>query len=256
MFCTNCGANIPNDAVFCTSCGAKMNQAQQQVPTNPAPTSYAPTNQGAAPYAPVNQGDTPYAQGNQGGYPNQPTYGRPQYTQNPQTKKYLTIGGIIVGALILLFVLGTIVKSVTTPGYTKPIDYMVDGMESGKMNTLLKAFPDFMTKEMKKSLEYFTDDIDEYMQEYIVASLESQYGKGFKVSYRIEDKEKLSSKAIRSLEDDIEYSYDKEVDIKEAYELEVEMIIKGKNDDDSDIAYLTVVKIGSKWYCMDNMFGF
>ena len=36
MFCTNCGAQLPDNARFCSSCGAVMQQASQSVPANPS----------------------------------------------------------------------------------------------------------------------------------------------------------------------------------------------------------------------------
>ena len=44
MFCTNCGANLPDGTVFCTSCGAPMNASAE-----PVATAYAPETTASAP---------------------------------------------------------------------------------------------------------------------------------------------------------------------------------------------------------------
>lgn len=234
MFCTNCGANLADDTIFCNQCGAKVANEQQQ--------------------ATINMGAVPNS-ASQGGYNATPTYGGPQYQypQNPvNNKKIIMITAIAIASIIFLIGFISIVKAIATPGYSKPIKYMVKGMQNGDFKTMMKAFPEFMQDQMEEQIEYYSDDVDEYMEDF-VNELRDQYGDHFKVSYKILDHKKLKSSKIKDLEEDIEYYYDEEMDIDEGYELEVELIIKGDEDEDSDETTFTVFKSGSKWYTMDSI---
>ena len=52
MFCTKCGANLPDGAAFCTNCGAQMGAPAPEAQQAPE-AAQAPVNQAAPQYAPV-----------------------------------------------------------------------------------------------------------------------------------------------------------------------------------------------------------
>lgn len=237
-FCSNCGSEVKEGLGFCGQCGTKVADAtpQNEVPQNTAPQDTAP-------------------QGMQGQVPN--TYvNYNQGTKKPNNNK--VIGMVVVGVIALLgiFALVKIVGLFTTPAYERPLKYMTEGMEDGSFKKMMKAFPDYVTDPIEDQIDdYYDGETDEFM-DMLTDGLKDDYGKNIKISYKVIDKDKLSKKEIKSIEKDIEYSSDEKVNIKEAYELEVEMIIKGSEDKDKDETEMTVIKIGSKWYLTQDSFNF
>ncbi len=215
-FCSNCGTEIKEGTAFCSKCGAKAGETAQQ--------DYS-------------QGMPDYSAN---------TYGSSQQSSKPNNNK--KIGMIVVGvaAVIVLFLLFKFVGIFTTPAYEKPIKYVCDGLEKGNGKTMMKAFPDYIVDQLEDNY----GDMDDFM-DMMSENLEDSFGKRIKISYKVTDKDKVDKDDIDDLEDEIESYYDEKVKIKAAYNLEVEMKIKGSEDDDKSKDELTVIKIGSKWYLYD-----
>lgn len=224
MFCTNCGSNLSNDTLFCNNCGTKVVGQQQQ----------ATMNTGTVPFA-VNQGST---------------YGGVQYPQKRGKNKWMIPA--IVGATVAIIILLWVVL-MATPGYSKPVKYMVKGMQKGNYSVMLKAYPSFMRDEMEEQILGYSDDAKEAMKK-MHGILVAGYGKDFSISYKVMDKEKIDSSEVEDLEENINYRYDKDVDIEAAYELEVKLTIKGELNRNSTTTTITVFKMGSKWYTIDNIY--
>ncbi len=86
MYCTNCGANVPDCVNFCTNCGTKVTTTDTKVCENPYATVAAPNtpaNNEAQSYTqPYAQNFTqPYAQNY--AQPQAPNYNTPQTPQTP-----------------------------------------------------------------------------------------------------------------------------------------------------------------------------
>ena len=229
-FCSNCGSEMKEGNVFCSNCGSKSANAGQQA-------------------ADVGQQTV----GNTQGMPNYTSNsytGVNQQMNKPNNNKIIGMAVVGVAALAVLFILVKLFGAISTPGYEKPIKYVCDGIENGSFNTMMKAFPEYITDQLD---DYYGDDTDDLMDS-LVESLEDEFGKRLKVSYKITDKDKLDKDDIEELQDDVQYSYGEKVKIKEAYELEVEMKIKGSEDNRKDTSDVTVIKVGSKWYLSDRSF--
>lgn len=224
-FCSNCGTEMKDGAVFCSQCGTKVAEDILQKELSHVPDTTKPI-------------------------PNIDTY----YTEGDNKKSHnKMIGMAVVGVVVLLglFLLVKLFGLVTTPGYERPVKYMVAGMEDGKFRTMMKAFPDYITDDIEHMMDSFYDgDPDDFMDE-MLGSLETMYGKKVKISYDIKDKEKLSKAEIKELEEDIDDMYDEDVNIKSAYQLKIKMKIKGSKESDENTDSLTVIRIGSKWYLSD-----
>lgn len=222
-FCSNCGSEMKEGSVFCSNCGTKTADSLQQ------------------------------ATGNTQGMPNYTSNsytGVSQQMNKPNNNKIIGMAVVGVAALAVLFIVFKLFGAITTPGYEKPIKYVCEGIEKGSFKTMMKAFPEYITDQLE---DRYGEDLDDQMDD-LVESLEDEYGKRVKVSYKITDKDKLDKDDIEDLEDRIKYNYDEKVKIKEAYELEVSMKIKGSEDKDEDETDVTVIKIGSKWYLSDRSF--
>lgn len=228
-FCTSCGAQIEDGAGFCPTCGA-------QAPVAAAPTPVTPVATEPTPVAPVATA---------------PTYTQPTLNPTPAptapSNNSKTTGMIVAGIAVLLaiVILFTLFGAIFGSNYKTPIKNMFAGMEKGNW----KKFSTCMTKDQIKSLEEFTDG-DDLMDE-LKENLEDKYGKNVKITVKFKDKDKLDKDDIKKLEKTYKSTYDKSVDIKQAYDVEVEATIKGKDDKDTDTANIKVGKIGSKWYIVD-----
>ncbi len=233
-FCRNCGTELKQGEVFCVNCGTKIDNSVPETSGNTPNTLNIPNTPNTPPYIPnMNNSNNPgLAKGN--------------------TKKLIAIIGISVVALIALIVLVNIIKSVSTPGYEKPIKSLTEGLEKYDFKKMISAYPDYISDDMEDYLDYFDDE--EEMFDEMFGSLEDEYGKRIKISYKITDKDKMDRDEIEAIEEDIEYSYDEEVNIKEGYTLEVKLTIKGSEDRDTDKTEIDVIRIGSKWY-LANAFG-
>lgn len=119
-------------------------------------------------------------------------------------------------------------------GSMAPSDYWKYVKEEGEVTkaTAKKEYKD-MYKDMKEELE-------------------DTYGKNVKYTIKVTDKDKMSNKDLKAIGDALEEEY--EIDdkkVKAGWEMEVEMTIKGKDDDDEIETTLNVVKIGGQWYVLN-----
>lgn len=225
-FCSNCGSEMKEGNLFCSNCGAKTADVGQQTPSD---------TQGMPGYTPE-------------AYPNYNQQGK-----KPNNNKIIGIAVVGVAALLVIFLLAKLFGGLGTPGYEKPIQYMCEGMEKGKFKTMMKAFPDYIADQFE---DFYGDDMDD-MMDNMLDSLKDEYGKNVKISYKVVDKEKLDKDDIEELEDGVKYYYGEKIKIKEAYELEVELKVKGSKGSDKDTSDIKVIKIGSSWYFYDrSLMGF
>ena len=153
------------------------------------------------------------------------------------TKNIAIIGGIAAAVVILL----VIIFSIFGKGWKKPINNYFKGMEKGKADTYLKAFPEFMD---------MGDTVDDDFMEEMLDSYEDEYGEKIKISYKVTKKEKLKKGDIEDIQEYIEKKYEEDVKVSKGYEVKVKATIKGKDDEDTDTRKMYVYKIDGKWYYM------
>ena len=78
---------------------------------------------------------------------------------------------------------------------------------------------------------------------------EDEYGKNIKMSYKVTDKSELSDKKLKNIQEGLKDNYDiPKKSVKEGYKVDVDMTIKGKDDEDTNDTEFYIVKIGSGWY--------
>jgi len=160
--------------------------------------------------------------------------------------------GIAAAAVVVLIVLLALVFG--GGGMTKPIDTMIDVSFKGKVEKIKDMAPAEYWEYMEDEYDMDIDDvIDEAEEEFddMIDSLEDEYGDNIRVSYKVEKKKKLSDKKLEGIAEALADAYDlDEGDFTEAYELDLEMTIKGSEDDDSDDNEMTVIKYKGKWYAI------
>lgn len=211
-FCEKCGAQMEDNMSFCMSCGAKVEGA--------VPTAEADTNGAAA--------------------------------------KKLPEGAVKLGiAAIAVILVIVIISSLFGSSYKDPIK-SYEKIMNGKISksSVEKLAPD-------EYWEYCADEADEKVKDYIkdyvddlkdsyedsIEEMEDEYGKNVKYSFKIEDKKELSDKKVEKIAEALNDRYDiKEKSVKKAYKLDVEVTVKGKEDDDDYDTEMVSVKIGGNWY--------
>lgn len=219
-FCGHCGAEMADEVKVCGACGIPF--GEETAPAQERPIEATP----AAPVEEKKRGDFSL------------------------DKKFLPVIGAAAVAFIAVIVL--LISLIFSGGYKTAVDNYLDVVARGKVSKLddlaPKAYWEWYEDEYDKDFddikEEYEDNVDDMLDE-----LEDEYGKRIRVSYKVEDKDALSKKKLEKLAEALNDRYDiKESSVKKAYELELEMTIKGSEDDEDTEITLTVVKIGSEWY--------
>ena len=177
MYCKFCGKELPDQAKFCNVCGGKQDHAENIPTTNI-------TNNVTDNYA--KQSTPP--------------------TKTSSSIKFITLGAValVVILLILIFTKGS---------YKDPLNQLVKNANKQKTDVTeyLEVFaPDFLmdtyhdgVKLLKdidedgydEGMAEIEDGIDEFHD-----MLEDYLGKGYKITYKIDDKEKISKDDIKDIQ--------------------------------------------------------
>lgn len=156
-------------------------------------------------------------------------------------KKFLPA---IAAVIVLIFIVGALANS----GYKGTVKKIFKSLENANEKTLISCVSDFELDwyydgdkaERKDDVKDKLEDRKDYLEEY--------YGKNFKIKYKIIESEKLSDddfeEYLEYLEDYTDYSTKK---IKAVRDVEVEVTIKGSEDEDTEEYSLRLIKEGGKW---------
>ena len=117
----------------------------------------------------------------------------------------------------------------------------------------------------KEVWEYVKDneekDANDYWDEYkddkddLVDAVEDEYGKNFKVSFKVKDKDAVKGDKLTAIKDLLNAMYGiKKSRVKSAWKVDIEGEIKGREDDDEiERDDIIVVKIGGNFYLLDSV---
>ena len=248
IFCGNCGAELPDDAQFCTNCGhsvpAKSAESEGTETVNAAvETDAAAEPTAAAPASPTDSASQPAAA---------PSSAETAPVQNNKNLIPIIIGGAAAAVLLIVLIVSI---SLGGGGYKKAINNYFDVMFRGKADKIEKLYPpeylDWYEDEYNKELDDIKDDYEE-TREDALEYIEDEYGKNFKATYKITDKKELSDKKLKTIQDNLKEKYDiAKKSVKKAYKLDLDVELKGKDDEDSDELTVYAVKIGGNWYLCD-----
>lgn len=181
---------------------------------------------------------------------NNNTFGNISIPAKPNNKNQLLTIGIAAIAVIVVVVL---LVSSLGGGYKKPVKDLVDSLNKGDSAKMFSAMiPKKKLKEFKKEMKdskYDWNDLIDKMDDALESAndlLEDEYGKNVKYSVKFIDKKKVKGDDLDDIEEDYEDNFDAE--ISKAYRVKVEMKVKGKKDEDSNTAWLYIVKVkGDDW---------
>lgn len=127
---------------------------------------------------------------------------------------------------------------------------------NGKTDYLEKLAPqkywDFLEEEENIDLDDVIDDFEE-MYEDRLDYWEEEYGKNIKITVKITDAEKMDSDDLKEVAEALADRYDflKKSDVKQAYEVDLKMTVKGADDKEEDEEEAVIVEIDGGWYLIN-----
>ena len=137
-------------------------------------------------------------------------------------------------------------------GYTKPIDAAVQITFYGNSDYLDVAFPDEFKEwyEDRYSWAIFDEYCDDWDDEYFI----EEFGKDYKVTYDVKEKEKVDAATFMLIKESLSETYDIPAsDIKKAYVFDIEYTVKSSMNEYTDTDRNKYsVKIRNDWYLLDS----
>ncbi len=290
-FCISCGAQLDDDAGFCTICGTAQNAGQpqnvqpqaplqggfdysQQPQQNVQPGFGQPQNPNMNAQGGLNMNNFTQAAGaaaHQAGAAVKNTFDGVSFDSVKgamtmdeiknvgKTKNKNTIIGLAACGVALIIVIIILVCMLAKKPYEKPIGYLFTAIEKTDGKSLEKAFPDYLNEAAEDNMdddkydsvaEYYEDE----MLEDLYENLEDDYGENIKISYKFVKSKEMKKSELNDLEDRVDDYYDENVKVQKGYKVKIKAKIKGKDDDNTDTAWIDVYKIDGKW-CIDGLSG-
>ena len=144
------------------------------------------------------------------------------------------------------------VNSDTSSNPEKALDNYISVVCNGKVNKLEKLAPAEYWECLEDENDVSMKDAEEQMEELnktLIRGLEDEYGDNIKVSYKILEKDDASSSDLDEMKDYIKSNYDiPKKSVTDAVELEVELTIRGDDDEETTESTFYAVKVGGDWY--------
>ena len=144
------------------------------------------------------------------------------------------------------------VNSDTSSNPEKALDNYISVVYNGKVNKLEKLAPAEYWEYLEDENDVSMKDAEEQMEELnktLIRRLEDEYGDNIKVSYKILEKDDASSSDLDEMKDYIKSNYDiPKKSVTDAVELEVELTVRGDDDEETTESTFYAVKVGGDWY--------
>ena len=246
-FCSSCGQSLEESAAFCPACGKPV---AAEAPVEPAaPVEAEAPVQAEAPAAKENPVNKIFEKVQE--FAQKATVFSKDYIAKAKTnpKMWIAPGAIAVGIIALLVV---VIILLSGSKYTSALDNYFDVNCYGKADKIEflapKEYWDYYEEKNDMSLEDLKEQFEENWDD-IQDAMEDEFGKNIKVTYKVVDEDKLSNRKMEKIAEALEDTYDIDADsVKEGYKIDVEMTIKGSEDDDEEETTFNVIKIGNRWY--------
>ena len=144
------------------------------------------------------------------------------------------------------------VNSDTSSNPEKALDNYISVVCNGKVNKLEKLAPAEYWECLEDENDVSMKDAEEQMEELnktLIRGLEDEYGDNIKVSYKILEKDDASSSDLDGMKDYIKSNYDiPKKSVTDAVELEVELTVRGDDDEETTESTFYAVKVDEDWY--------
>lgn len=256
-FCTQCGTQLPDEANACTNCGTPVagapvsaapaiDEVVVQADENSAPVNnVVPESEKSAPIINVDvlKNDVSKLVNNVS------ETATASFNKVKADKKLL---GIVIGAAAVVLIAIIILVSSIGGGYKSAIDNYFDVLVEGKVKKLEKLAPEAYWDYLEDEYDTTLDDIKEEYEDSFedqAEYLEEEYGKNYKYSYKITDKDDITNKKFKNIQENLKDRYDiPKKSVTKGYKVDIEATIKGSEDEDETETTLYVVKIDGDWY--------
>lgn len=153
----------------------------------------------------------------------------------------------VVSLFAIWFIINTVLVKLQTPAYEKPVRNMYRALENSDYNNYLDSFPDYI-KDLYEANEAVNTENSDNMSDALKKAMKNTYGEDVVFTYQINGKKELTEDEIKAMEISINNTYQKNVDIKKGYKLEIETTVKGSLKEDTNTGETIVILIDSKWY--------
>lgn len=246
-FCSKCGAELEENSAFCSACGEKIEATEAEVTNETvveenAVVEEAPVATEAANAAIINKEALTSAANDL------KDKGLEIANKVKGDKKLL---GIVAGALALIIAL-CVICPIAFPGPKSAVKNYIKGNFNGDWKAYVDCRPDEVWEYLEEKYDIDMDEREEQFEDNWddrLDDLEDEYGRNVKVTYKIVDKDEMDKDDLDDIRDSYKDTYDiAKRDITAGYELDVEVTIKGREDEDTEDATFYVFKLGGKWY--------
>ena len=280
----NAGAQAGSDQNSYGNAGAQIGYGQNSYGNTGAQAGYGQNgygNAGAqAGYGQNSYGNTGaqagYGQNGYGSAGAQPGYGQGSYAAGGQApgrtasgagnlkpKKKLGKGaiiGICVGggvALIAIIVVVCVLLLGRRSTYETPLATLVDAVNDGDVMEILDVVPLKPIIDGGELSDYLMgmdyDDLvslyEGQLEDAMIDEFRDEFGWDFEVDYKINYTYEYSAGELSELNSDYSYSFGTGDDfIEEAMDLDVDLMIKGSGEYETENEIITVIKVDGKWY--------
>lgn len=228
-FCTSCGASLDDNATFCTSCGAKLAVSSAQA------ASTAASDEAATPLDALK--DKSIEAFN-------------NFKNNPKRNTYIGIAAIAVVAIVLIILLVNLISG----GYKGALKDYFGAIEDKDGKAYAKSQ---MSDDM---IDYMMDeediDKDDFYDGYKAGTkstynaLKEEFGSGIKISFDVTDKEKIEKDKLEVYEAFLLETIE-DIKVSKGYEVELEIEVEGKDDDETFDADAVMLKVNGDWIIAD-----
>lgn len=208
-FCSNCGAPVNPASTACANCGAPVATAKKAKKAFDISALVKLTPENKNKFAKISKLAVPVA----------------------------------ALAVILIVIIGAIAGGTGAKGAVK--DYF-KAIQTQDVKDYINLMPE-TSKLLYLSEEDLYDDVEQQLHD-TVEYLEAEYGKNIKFKVKKIEKEELTNKEKKAIIATYSFS-DKlsDIEIKKAYEVDFDITIKGKEDNDTDSGSLVVIKEDGDW---------
>ena len=241
-FCTNCGEALSDDAAFCVKCGTRVGEQSVQSAQEPSDSASASSSCDTCESAQCEQ----KAPAETNGFA-----GKVNAVAKLKNKDKKAIG-ITAGIVVVLILIVVLVICLGGGGPEKALDNYISVLYNGKVNKLEKLAPAEYWEYLEDESDVSMKDVEEQMEELnktLIRGLEDEYGDNIKVSYKILEKDDASSSDLDEMKDYIKSNYDiPKKSVTDAVELEVELTVRGDDDEETTESTFYAVKVGGDWY--------